>query len=496
MDTVWLIILDGFWINPQSNNNAIAQANSPTINALFSEKYTSLHASWKYVWLPEWQSWNSEVWHLTIGSGRLLKQSLVEINELISSWKFEDIQEFQDGLAHCKKNNSKLHLFSLFGQGWVHSSMIILEWVIKLIPSDIKVCLHLFADGRDTAKDAMLPELEEFIEFIEPFKNVNITSISWRYFAMDRNNNWDRIEHVYNTLVAPTNVSSISPLDHIRQNYKNEIFDEVLEWVNFTWDIIEDSDSIFHLNFRSDRANQLVKAFYEKEISFERKNHKNLYIATMTKFYKEYDGHVFIKSQDINNTLSEVLAQNNLTQFHLAETEKFAHVTKFFNWGKNTLSPWEKHMLIASPDVKDYVMTPAMSAYKVLETYRNEAENYDFTVINFANGDMLWHTWDMEAAKKTIEVLDDIVSQLIVFSKEKHIDLFITADHGNCEVMFDEKWEIVKSHTNNLVPFWHIHNWEFSELKIKSWTLADIAPTILDNMWINIPQEMTGKSLL
>lgn len=490
MKKIWLIILDWFWLNENTENNAIKRAYTPTFDKLFNTNYSKLEASEEHVWLPKWQVWNSEVWHLTIWSWRVLKQSLVKINDLLKNWKFEKIKEFQDWINHCNNNNSKLHLFTLFWRGWVHSCIKQLEWIIKIIPRNIKVCLHLFSDWRDTAKDAMLWELENFINFLYDYKNIDITTITWRFYAMDRDNNWDRIEHVYKIIVNPVNISKIAPLDYIRQNYKNQIFDEVFEWVNFTWDIVNDWDSIFHLNFRSDRSNQLVKAFYEKEINFERKNHKNLYIATMTKFYKDYNWNVFIKSKDIKKTLWEILSKNNLTQLHLSETEKFSHVTKFFNWWKQILFKWEKHILVPSPKVINYTETPEMSAYKILDIYKKECDNYNFTVINFANWDMLGHTWNMNAAIKTVEILDDIVKQLLVLSKSNNIELYITADHWNCEVMFDEKLEIVKTHTTNKVPFWYIKQWKMSEISTKNWTLADIAPIILNNFGVEVPDEM------
>ena len=492
---IWLIILDWFWLSEQIENNAIKKANTPTFDKLFSENYSELEASEEFVWLPKWQMWNSEVWHLTIGSGRLLKQSLVEINELFESNEFKNIKEFKDGIAHCKKNNSKLHLLTLFWHWWVHSCIKQLEWKIKIIPKDIKVCLHLFSDGRDLAKDSMLWLLEKFLIFLKDYTNVEITTISWRFYAMDRDNNWDRIEPVYDTIISWENKVDISPLEYIKENYKNEVYDEFFKPVNFTANTIESWDTIFHLNFRSDRASQLLKAIHEEENIFKKKKIKNIYICTMTKFYKEYKWNTFIKTKDIKNTLWEVLQNNNLSQLHLAETEKFAHVTKFFNGWKQIVYKWEKDILVDSPKVINYKETPEMSAYKILDLYKNEASNYDFTVINFANWDMLGHTWDMSAAIQTVEILDDIVKQLLKLSKENNIDLYISADHWNCELMFDQNWEIVKSHTTNRVPLWHIQSWIVKELKEKYWTIADIAPTILNNLWVNIPKEMTGKNL-
>jgi len=492
---IWLIILDWFWINEKIENNAIKKANSPTIDDLFNKAYTKLEASEEHVWLPKWQMWNSEVWHLAIGSGRVSKQPLVEITDLFINSLFHKIDEFEKWIEHVKKYNSKLHLFWLFWSGWVHAHIDQMIWKIKIIPKDVKVCLHLFSDGRDLARDSMLGEFEEFEIFLNDYDNVEVTTISWRFHAMDRDNNWDRIELVYNTMVKPETILDISPIEFIKQNYENEIYDEFFSPTNFTWNKIEDNDAIFHLNFRSDRAVQLTKAFYETHNYFMKKNIENLYISTMTKYYKEYDGNVFIKPAEMYNTLWEVLSKNNMTQLHLAETEKFAHVTKFFNWWKQIVFPGQKDILIPSPKVKTYDMQPEMSAYEILETYKNEVNNYDFTVINFANWDMIGHTWVMDAAVSTVEILDDVVSQLLKLSKENNVDLYITADHWNCEVMFDEEWNIVTSHTTNKVPFWYIKEWEFNELGNKYWTLANIAPTILDNFGIDIPEEMNSNSL-
>lgn len=495
MKKIWLIILDWFWLNENIGNNAIKKAKSPTFDKLFKTDYTELEASEEHVWLPKWQMWNSEVWHLTIWSWRVMKQSLVEINDLFKTWEFQKIKEFKDGINHCRKNKSKLHLLTLFWHWWVHSSLEQLEAKIKIIPDDIKVCLHLFSDGRDLAKDSMLYILKDFLIFLEEYENVEITTISGRFYAMDRDNNWDRIKLAYDSIVSWKNKINITPIEYIRGNYKNNVFDEYIIPVNFTWNKLESWDSIFHLNFRSDRSSQLIKTIHEEINIFKRKKIDNIYICTMTKFYKDYDWNVFIKPKNIKNTLSEVISKNNLTQLHLAETEKFAHVTKFFNWWKQIVFEWEKDILVPSPKVKNYSETPKMSAYEILDIYKKECNNFDFTVINFANWDMLGHTWDMLATIKTVEVLDNITQQLLELSKKNNIDLYITADHWNCEVMFDENWEIVKSHTINRVPLWYIKSWKVINLNKKYWTLADLAPSILDNFWINIPSEMNGKIL-
>ncbi|MDP2091060.1 MAG: 2,3-bisphosphoglycerate-independent phosphoglycerate mutase [Candidatus Gracilibacteria bacterium] len=490
---IGLIILDGFGINEKIENNAIKKANTPTFDKLFASDHSSLEASEEYVGLPKGQMGNSEVGHMAIGSGRLLKQDLVEINDLFKDKLFENIEEFKNGIIHAEKYNSKIHLLTLFGSGGVHSYIDHLYGIISIIPKNIKVCLHLFSDGRDLARDSMLAEFEEFLKYVNNFSNVEITSISGRFYAMDRDNNWDRTKKTYDVMVNCENKTNLSPIDFIKNNYKNEIYDEFFEATNFSGNKIENNDVIFHLNFRSDRGIQLAKAFDNVEIGFDRKNIQNIYLCTMTKYYKDYNKNVFIKAREVNNTLGEVLSKNNMTQLHLAETEKFAHVTKFFNGGKQIVYPGEKDILIPSPKVTTYDQKPEMSAYEVYNTYRDSLDDFDFTVINFANGDMVGHTGNMQAAIRTVETLDDIVGKLIELSKDNNIDLYITADHGNCEEMFDEKGEMITSHTTNRVPFWYIHEGINTQLKEKIGTLADIAPTILDNFGIDIPNEMSGK---
>ncbi len=493
---IWLIILDWFGINEKKENNAIKLAKAPLFENLFSKNYTRLEASETPVWLPKWQMWNSEVWHLTIWAGRVIKQSLVEIDDLFEKNQFEEIEEFKNWINHCIKNNSALHLFTLFWDGWVHAHINHLEKILEIIPDSIKVKLHLFWDWRDLPQTSMLEQFERFLEKIKDKSNIEINSISGRFYAMDRDNNWERVQKVYDILCSDNIKKDISPSEYIKNSYLEWTYDEFLEPINFTWNTILDNDAIFHLNFRSDRAVQLTKAFYEKELEFfKRVDLKNLYISTMTKYYKAYDGHVFIKEMDINNTLWEVISNNWMKQLHLAETEKFAHVTKFFNWWKQVVFDQEEDILIASKKVKTYDLDPTMSAYEICDKYLEQCNNFDFSVINFANWDMVWHTWNLEASIQAVEVLDEVITKIINKSKEENIDIYITADHGNCECMFDEKWEPVTSHTVNLVPFWYLSNWEYVELKQKHWTLADVAPTILENFWITIPSEMNWNIL-
>lgn len=492
-----LIILDWFGINEEKDeNNAIKLANSPTFDKLFNSNYTKLEASSLPVWLPKWQMWNSEVGHLTIWAWRVIKQTTVEIDDMLKDKSFKEIEEFKNGLNHCIKNKSALNLFILFWDGWVHAHQNHLEWIIKLIPKEIKVRLHLFWDWRDLPRDSMKWQFEKFEKFLIDFKNVEVTTVSWRFFAMDRDNNWDRIKETYDVMCFANKKTDLSPLEYIKESYKKEIFDEFLEPINFTWNTINNNETIFHLNFRSDRAVELTKAFYDNDFDyFERKKLENIFVSTMTKYYKEYDSNVFIKTINIENTIWEIISKNKLKQLHLAETEKFSHVTKFFNWWKQVVFDWETDILIPSKKVKTYDLDPTMSAYEIMEKYIEINSNYDFSIINFANWDMVWHTWNLEASIKAVEVLDEVIWKIILDCKDKNIDLFITADHWNCECMFDENKEMITSHTTNQVPFWYISNWKNIELKEKTGSLADVSPTILKVMWIEIPNDMNGKVL-
>lgn len=498
MKKTTLIVLDWFWINDEKEeNNAIKLAKSPTFDKLFASNYTKLEASSIPVWLPEWQMWNSEVGHLTIWAWRVIKQALVEINDLFRDKLFEEIEEFKNWINHCLINKSDINLLVLFWDWWVHAHQNHLEWIIKIIPKEIKVKLHLFWDWKDLQINTMLWLFKKFLVFLEDFKNVEVTTISWRFFAMDRDTNWERTKKAYDVMCFSENKSDISPIDYIKNSYENEIFDEFLEPINFTWNTINSNDSVFHLNFRSDRCIQLTQVFCEENFNnFERKKLENIYFATMTKYYKEYDENVFIKTIELKNTIWEIISKNNLKQLHLAETEKFSHVTKFFNWWKNVVFSLEEDILIPTKKFKTYDLNPQMSAYEIMDKYFEKINEFDFAVINFANWDMVWHTGNLEASIKAVETLDDVISKIISYSKQNNIDLFITADHWNCECMFDEKNEIVTSHTTNLVPFWYISNWENIELKEKHWTLADVSPTILKVMNLEIPEEMKGKILI
>ncbi len=492
MKKVTLLILDGFGINTKTpDENSIIQAKTPTFQKLFSKLITKLEASWRAVWIPEWQIWNSEVGHMTIWAWQVIKQSLVKIWDSFKSGEFENLEVFKESIKNVQKNNSNIHIMWLFWPWWVHAHWSHLEEILSIIPKNIKINLHIFTDWKDLDTRTFLGLFKEFKKnFIDKNENLVVSSISWRYFAMDRDNNWERIKKAYDEIIYWNNITDLSIEEYIEKSYNNDITDEFISPVSFkNWDSVSENDSVFLLNFRSDRAQQMAKVFVDQNFAwFKRKEFKNLYFVTMTKYYDEYNGKYFIETEKIDNCLSKILQDNNITQLHIAETEKFAHVTKFFNWWKQIVFNWEKDILVPSHKVATYDLDPEMSAEEIWQKYSENALDYDFTVLNYANWDMVGHTWSMEASIKSVQKLDEIVAKTIDFCDKNNIDLLITADHWNCEEMWIPE-NPKTAHTTNVVPFWYIKNGEVVETK-KSWWLANVAPTVLEIMGVGKCEEM------
>ncbi len=479
---VCLLILDWFGINEKNlEENSIAKANNkPLFEKLFAlPDYTRLEASWRAVWIVDWFMWGSEVWHLTIWAWKIPKQSILEINDFFEKDEFKNLDLAKKMFTYLEQTRKTLHLAWMLGFEWIHSYQPHLYWLIKSIPKNINISLDLFSDWRDSPQKDSYNYLKEVLEFIKDYPNVQITSLSWRYFAMDRDNNLERTEKTYNAILWK-NITNLTPLELLEENYKKWIFDEFIEPVNFWWKF-EKWDIFLHFNFRSDRWAQLTR-FFEQKFSWD-------FVYTMTKFYWDFTGNFFLNKQNITNTLSEVLQKNWLTQLHLAETEKFAHVTKFFNWLRNWKIEWEEHILVPSHKIEWlYDKDPEMSAFEILEEFRKNSSKFDFYVVNLANWDLVWHSWVLEAWAIAVETLDKVTSEFIKICDENSIDLLITADHGNCEQMWTKEAPC-NSHTTNLVPFWYISNWEVIKTK-PIWWLANIAPTVLEIMWIEKPVDM------
>ncbi len=509
MKKVALIILDGFGINTKTpEQNGIIQADSPVFKKLFTEPHAEIDASGKAVGLPKGQMGNSEVGHMTIGSWRIIKQSLVAIDDMLDDGTFQKIPEFQVGIEHCQKNNSTLHLIQIFGPGGVHGMDSHLKKIIPLIPSDITIALHLFGDGRDLAPNSAYELMLDFETFLKGYPNVHISSLAWRYYGMDRDNNRERIQKSYDEIMFSQLQTSDRPSEHIQKQYELGITDEFLTPVSFVGgEQVESGDTVFFLNFRSDRARQMAQAimvsldkknaenYPTRSKHFTPKNVQDIYFVTMTTYFKEYTWPVFIKHIDIQNTLAEVISRHELRQLHLAETEKFVHVTKFFNGNKHIVWDGEKDILIPSHKVATYDLDPEMSAQEIFDEFIAKADEFDFIVINFANGDMVGHTGKMNAVIQAIKKLDIITWDVINFCDKHDFELIITADHGNSEDMGTPEAPIT-AHTTNFVPLRYIHGGKVQNLKAKKGGLSDIAPTVLKLMGIDIPKEMTGKPLI
>lgn len=494
---VALIILDGFGLkddNPMEN--AIHQSITPTFDYLFTQPYAKLGAAEDYVGVPAWQMGNSEVWHMTLWAGRIIKQNIVKIDDMLDDEEFQELPEYTKAIEYLKSNNSNLHIMGLFGPGWVHAQWSHLNKLLTQIPDNINIYLHLFWDGRDLAPDSMLEIYKKFEAKIKNKSNIHISSISGRYYAMDRDNNRERTKQAYDEIVTGNNYTTLSPLEYIQFQYNEDIKDEFITPVSFTNQAkVSDNDVLFFMNFRADRARQLTQAFTDTNFDgFKTKEINNLYFVTMTKYYGEYQWDCFIKDENIKNTLGEVLANNGMRQLRLAETEKFAHVTRFFDGNKTAELEWKVEILIPSHKVATYDIDPEMSANEIWKDFKDNMGYFEAGIVNFANPDMVWHTGNMKAVITAVQKLDDITEKLIKYSRDYNMELIITSDHGNCEEMGNESNPIT-AHTTNLVPCWYIKNGEVQDIKAE-WWLADIAPTMLKLLDIEKPIEMSWDSLI
>lgn len=500
---VCLIILDGYGIGKNYKGNSQIFAKKPTIDLLFENyPHSQLEASGEKVGLPDGQMGNSEVGHLNIGSGRIIYQDLTKITREIKNGDFFKNEAFLKAIEYAKKNNSNIHLMGLVSRGGVHSHIEHLYALIDLMKEhDIgdRTFIDVILDGRDVAPDA---GLKDIMELEDKIKNtgVRISSLSGRYYAMDRDKRWDRTKLYYEACVMRKALSFKNASDIVKESYKNGKEDEfILPAIvdNGTeYSGIKENDAIIFFNFRPDRARQISKAITDPNFSdFERKYFKTFYVC-MT-MYDESLRNVEIayKKEIPHMVLGEVMEKENKKQLRIAETEKYAHVTYFFNGGREDPFKGEDRVLIPSPKVATYDLKPEMSAYEVCDELlkRLDEKKYDLVVLNFANTDMVGHTGVMSAAVKAIEAVDVCLNKIIKKLKEVGACALITADHGNCEEMLTEDGEVLTSHTVNPVPFILFNGGNYG---VKNGILADIAPTILDLMNINKPQEMTGESLL
>ena len=480
-----LIITDGIGHNSSCSFNAFCNAKKPTYDYLFSNvPYSLIHTYGEYVGLPEDQMGNSEVGHMTIGSGRVLYQDLVKIHLAIKNDTLKDNVIVKNTIE--KSNN--IHLIGLASDGGVHSHIDHIIALAKIAQNkNKKVWLHLITDGRDVAPDCAKIYIKQVIDICND--NIKIATIGGRYYGMDRDNRWDRVELAYNAIANATPKTKDNILDFIDNSYKNEIFDEFLIPTALDgYDGIKDGDGVIFCNFRSDRARELSSVFAKNDFKEFEKKTLNVQIASMTQYDKNIPIPVIFEKDNPTNTLAQVISDAGLTQLHTAETEKYAHVTFFFNGGVEEPFLNETRVLIPSPNVATYDLQPQMSAPKVGEAVKLAMKNQtDFIVVNFANGDMVGHTGVYEAAIKAVEAVDYELGLILEEAKKENYNIVLTSDHGNCEMMKDENGNTLTNHTVGDVYCFVIAP---NVTKVKEGSLNNIAPTVLKLMQLPIPKEM------
>ncbi|MGJ0494229.1 2,3-bisphosphoglycerate-independent phosphoglycerate mutase [Aliarcobacter cryaerophilus] len=480
-----LIITDGIGHNSSCSFNAFCNAKKPTYDYLFSNvPYSLIHTYGEYVGLPDNQMGNSEVGHMTIGSGRVLYQDLVKIHLAIKNDTLKDNVIVKNTIE--KSNN--IHLIGLASDGGVHSHIDHIIALAKIAQNkNKKVWLHLITDGRDVAPDCAKIYIEKVINICN--ENIKIATIGGRYYGMDRDNRWDRVELAYNAIANATPKTKDNILDFIDNSYKNEIFDEFLIPTALDgYDGIKDGDGVIFCNFRSDRARELSSVFAKNDFKEFEKKTLNVQIASMTQYDKNIPIPVIFEKDNPTNTLAQVISDAGLSQLHTAETEKYAHVTFFFNGGVEEPFLNETRVLIPSPNVATYDLQPQMSAPKVAEAVITAMKNQtDFIVVNFANGDMVGHTGVYEAAIKAVEAVDYELGLILEEAKKENYNIVLTSDHGNCEMMRDENGNTLTNHTVGDVYCFVIAP---NITKVKEGSLNNIAPTVLKLMGLDIPKEM------
>lgn len=510
---VVLIILDGWGIGKSLKGNAIANATLPTIDK-FNNFYPNLalQAAGISVGLPWGEPGNSEVGHTTIGTGKIIYQSLPRIAMAIQNGEFYRNQIFLKAMANATKNGSALHLMGLVGKGAVHSHPEHLYALLEMARDQkVKnVFIHIFTDGRDCAPDSAVESIANLQEKMKEYGIGKIASLGGRYFGMDRNNNWDRVQKGYDAIVKGEGAKIEDPTAYLQESYKKEIFDEYIEPAAVTEGgnpigPVKNGDSVIFFNFREDRARQITEAFVVPGfMKFERTMLENIDFVAMTQYEDGLPADVAFPPVKITNCLGNILSKNKKSQLRIAETEKFAHVTYFFNGGQEDAFPKEDRMIIPSKNVASFDLAPEMSAAELTDTVIEvvEKEKYDFILMNYANADIVGHTGNEKAIIKAVEAIDRSLEKLVPAILLKKGCLLITADHGNAEEVKNiMTGEINTEHSINPVPLWFITGENHREgtpgtSGEPQGLLSDIAPTVLELMGIEIPQEMTGESLL
>ncbi|WP_214825205.1 2,3-bisphosphoglycerate-independent phosphoglycerate mutase [Exiguobacterium algae] len=506
---VALIILDGFGMRDESYGNAVMAADKPNFDRYWEQyPHTLLNAKGEYVGLPEGQMGNSEVGHLNIGAGRVVYQSLSRVNNAIQDRSFFDRQAMNHLAGHVKKYDSSLHIMGLVSDGGIHSHIKHMYAVVEFakLHGIEKVYIHAFTDGRDCDPKSGAGFLKETEEKLAELGVGQVASVSGRYYAMDRDNRWERVEKVYDVLVNGKGEVGTDPVEVLKKSYENDLTDEfvlptVIEKDGKPVATISDNDAIMFFNFRPDRAIQLSKVFKEKA-GFEgftlSENHpENLLLVSMTKYSDDIDTDIVFPPEDLKNTLGETLSAQGYKQLRAAETEKYPHVTFFLNGQKEKPFEGEDRLLIPSPKVATYDLQPEMSAYELTDGLleRIESDEYDAYIINFANPDMVGHSGKLEPTKKAVEAVDECLGKVVDALLAKGGAAIITADHGNADIVTNPDGSPMTAHTTEPVPC--IVTQEGLELKPKlEGALCDLAPTLLDLLGADQPTEMTGSSIV
>jgi len=507
-EKVLLIILDGFGLSDKVEGNAVKAAKTPFINSLY-ERYPHcrLKTNGRDVGLPSGIMGNSEVGHLNIGAGRIVYQLNTLIDHKIETGEFFENQALITAIDHAKSHNSKVHLFGLLSNGGVHSSLAHLDAILELCKRQdfARVYYHAFMDGRDTLPHAGGQFVKEYCQKAKEMGRGEIATICGRFYAMDRDNRWKRVEKAYNMLVNGEGEVGTDPVEVVEESYKKNITDEFILPTVIHKDgkplaVIEENDAIIFFNFRSDRPREITKCFiYPDFAEFPVKEFHNLEYVTMT----EYDAHfnslvsVAFRNPKLVNILGQVIQDSGLKQLRLAETEKYAHVTFFFNGGVEEPFQNEDRILVDSPKIASYDLQPEMSAPAVTEKAITalKEKDYELIIINFANCDMVGHTGVFDAVVKAVETVDGCLSQIVPLAVERGYHVLVSADHGNAEQMLDDDGNVMTAHSMNEVPFFLITP-KGKSINLTDGKLGDIAPTLLYLMDIEVPDEMTGDYLI
>lgn len=500
----FLIILDGWGLGKNDHANAIYKARTPFFDHIMKAyPNATLTTHGKKVGLPEGQMGNSEVGHLNIGAGRIVYQDLLKINKAIEDESLFSLDAFQNAIQYAKENDVPFHLMGLVSDGGVHSHIDHLKGLINYLSDheDVKVYIHAFTDGRDTDPKSGIGFIQDIEDQISSYDHISLVSIVGRYYAMDRDNRWERTKLAYDLLTKGEGEKTDDFPKTIQERYDKGETDEFLRPIRLKGigneGNVKNGDLVLFFNFRTDRPRQLTMALTQKSFTEHEMEPLDLEFMTMTRYDETFeDITVLFEKDNLKNTLGEVIADNNKSQVRIAETEKYPHVTYFFSGGREQTFKGEDRIVVNSPSVATYDLKPEMSANEVAAAVNNKIkeDEPDFICLNYANADMVGHTGDFEACVKAIETVDSCMESNVKLALEASYDILIMADHGNADYLVNEDGSPNTAHTKNPVPIILISHRD--KTSIQNGILADVAPTILSLMKINKPSEMTGKSLL